>query len=94
MLQSSILYATCTEQKESFLCTLRTFCSKLSKQVYNMRPVSKMEAKDSSDVKMSNPDRSVQTPDKEFQRRLKAKRCVLCGKEKHGRRDKKDPTPF
>ena len=30
----------------------------------------------------------------EFQRRLKAKRCVMCGKEKHGRCDKKDATPF
>ena len=38
----------------------------------------KHEAKDgSADVTMSNPDKSVRIPDKEFQRRLKATRCVI-----------------
>lgn len=56
----------------------------------------KREAKESgSDVaKSHNPDKSIRIPDKEFQRRLKAKRCVMCGKEKHGPCTKKDPTPF
>ena len=43
----------------------------------------KHEAKDGSgDGKMTNPDKSVRIPDKEFQRGLKAKRCVMCNKGK------------
>ena len=41
-----------------------------------------------------NPDRAIRIPDGEFRRRLKAKRCVMCGKARHGTCTEKDPTPF
>ena len=41
-----------------------------------------------------NPDKAVKIPDSEFKRRQKAKRCVMCGKERHGTCHNKDATPF
>ena len=47
--------------------------------------------------RLGNPDKAVRIPDypdEEFKRRQNAKRCVMCGKQKHGVCTNKDATPF
>lgn len=44
--------------------------------------------------KMLNPDSAIKIPKDEWMRRLRNKRCVMCGKAKHGMCSNKVATPF
>lgn len=54
------------------------------------QPVKKLKQKS----QMKNPNTDVRIPKDEWMRRLKNKRCVMCGKERHGECTNKVATPF